>query len=236
MLQIGTRTLFGESSEYEILGFVPPDFKTLDSIYNEFVTVSFVVDRYKEEKDEKKKLYGQPSYTPQLACPDLISMGLLDSLNADRWPHGRYSVTLMIDLEIDETGDQIKAGIADAMVLTYVQRADNEKEVVFVELQWEALQGGHAINVITDSAVAPCDIDVLADIMSTAATAQELGADNEVVSEEELHQMIMKAKQQGEDVGELEEILRMRPEDLEEDENKLDPMIERLMTLRQEEM
>jgi hypothetical protein len=239
MFQVSTVDTVGEDTGYEVLGFVPPDFRTLGAIYNDFVTASFVVDRHADGGEEKKELYTQPTYTPQLACPDLLNMGLLELLNADLWPHGRFSVTLMLELQFN-TEDRVGVGIADALVLTYLQPDANEKEVVFVELDWSGLQSGHAINVLTDAPVTPCTLDALSDVMSSAASAAELAGHDELVSEEELKQLLIEARAQGEDVSELEKALL--PLDDGDDEDEDDEggdlpteLADRLMRLRQED-
>lgn len=239
MLQVGSVAAVGDDGKHEVLGFVPPEYKSLSAIYDNHVTVSLVIDRYKDPEtgENKKELAENPAYTPQLMCPDMVSLGLLDSLGVDVWPHGRYSVTLLLSLSIDEAHPtRISAQTEDALVLTYVQLADDERTVVFVELDWVALMGGHAINVATNSGVTPCELDMLGEILSEAATKEELAGHDELISESELRELVAKAKAEGQDVSALEEALRMTPEDIEAEENRLDPMVSRLMDVRKEEM
>lgn len=239
MLQVGSVAAVGEEGKYEVLGFVPPEYKNLSAIYDDHVTVSLVIDRYKdpESGENKKEVAEHPAYTPQLVCPDMVSLGLLNSLNADVWPPGRYSVTLLLSLSIDEEHPtKVSAQIEDAMVLTYVQRADDERSIVFVDLDWTALMGGHAINMITNSKVTPCELDVLGEILSEAASKENLAGHDELISDEELRGLIAKAKAEGQDVSAFEAALRMTPEDIEAEENRLDPVAARLMDVRKEEM
>lgn len=172
--RFSTRTKDGSSGIPEgadktglaILGFVPSEMQTLKSIYDYGYTIDLVID--KEHEGPDYFIFEGPHYSPIISCPDLVQGGILEHIKIEKWPVGRYSITLMVRLEMEgeeedaqETLPQLY--IADALILVASPDMDNADQENFIleELDIIPLMDGHLINLEGKSveALAPNQVE-----------------------------------------------------------------------------
>jgi len=138
-----------EASQYKtaVLGFAAPEYGMLRSIYNTSYTVHCAVDV--EVQGTEYKVSDGPYYSPILASPDFLEENVLDGIHINKWPVGRYSVTLMIKLHTNNN-KQTEINIVDGIVMTIVQGSNDTFGIKFEELNTIALLDGKTISVTND--------------------------------------------------------------------------------------
>lgn len=174
-----------------VLGFVPTEMQTLRSIYNYGYTMDVVID--KEEDEINYLIHDGPNYSPIISSPEFLDGGILENLNIEKWPKGRYSVTLMVRLDEEkiEEGKPIPIYIADALILLVVADPTEDQiyqGYIFEELDTRALLDGNTISLEGENLepMLPSEMDDIA----VEQMQQEEGEEEEVVQKlmDELHQ------------------------------------------------
>jgi len=156
-----------------VLGFVPPEAQTLRSIYHYGYTMDLVLD--KDSDDSEYFVSDGPYYAPAIAAPDLQRGGILEHLHIDRWPAGRYSVTLMVRVEDDEEDGPVQMYVADALIMVVVKDNTEDKRYggfLFEELDTRPLQDGKLIN-IDGKWVTPMPVADVTEIIDEQLAQQE---------------------------------------------------------------
>ena len=203
-----------------VIGFVNPDYATLPSIFDSHFVMSLGIDRrghYEDEEDEdlpeelvayKKApwvISAGPNYVPAHICPPFAKTGMLDSLNVERWPEGRYSLTMMIYVDFDDNkGPPYDIHTTDAFAMTYIADPNVLNGVTVAMLDFDSLVvDGRTVDGDTYEKVVPLDLPTLGDRMMDPMTAEEAhGAD--LLTEDDLLAYIAEARARGEDVDEME--------------------------------
>ncbi len=207
-----------------VFGFVSPEHSTLRSVYSGNFTVSVGVDKSGEVSPEDQhedrefsslnekewSIVEGPAYTPSFACPQLLEDGgdLLDSVRVDKWPEGRYSVTLLVNIDLDKEEPPFQVEILDAIVLVLVDKENVPMGIQLAELEMSALLGdGECVSFDTGERVVPLGLDEVSERFAEEVPEGELAGFPDVLSEEQMRMMVQDAKERGEDVRAFEEIL-----------------------------
>jgi len=191
-----------------IFSLVQPTHRTLYSLYDRYFTVSVAIDRHDRqevEEDPKWEVLGVPSTTPILACPDFVDGGVLESLNINNWPIGRYSVTMLIGMDLDQKEPPFDIQILDIIVMVIIADESNPKDFEFAELNPEVLESGISINLKTDKKVIPLHPEDVDALLSAAMTEEEAKDYPDMMSEEEMERLLADARARGEDVDIIEQ-------------------------------
>jgi len=210
-----------------IFGFVDADHRTLDSIYSHFFTVSVGIDKFPKNVDELPdvpfdkpntwEVVDGPHFTPAFACPNFLAdSSLLENLHIDRWPEGRYSVTLMLYVDFDKEDPPYEVEIVDAIVMVFVDKPDSVMDMQLAELHLEAIMNGEAINLEEGKHVEPLTLDGVGERVSEGSNEEgDFEGYPEILTEQQMKDMIAEAKERGEDVSKFEDVVdgRSIPED-----------------------
>jgi hypothetical protein len=183
-----------------IFSFVHEDYRQLDSLFAENFTMSVAIDRHSE--GDSWEIVGIPSYTPTLISPEVASSGVLDNLNIDKWPEGKYSVTMLLAVDTSRDEPPYELSVLDLKVLAAAKGSDGS--LLFVDLNPNAILGGHALNIETNEKVTLLSLDDF--IEATAQSAPEENSEEypELFSDEQLRNLIEEARERGEDVEDLD--------------------------------
>ncbi len=200
-----------------IIGFVSPEYQSLQAVYDQGVTAHMGIDRL-EEDDLDYTVFEGPFYAPILIVPQLLETGILDSLKPWKWPIGRYSVNLSLGVDLMEGENPDEVYISEAFILV-ASIAYEEEEVLdngiqFEQLDIKALINGNLVSLQGDkvTALPPMEVDqhlhrnILSDLDELDDT-ETIGPDddpedfspedaNGAITEEELAQMFEEAEQQ----------------------------------------
>jgi len=205
-----------------ILSFAEPEVGSLTAVYSENYTMSIGIDRFNPIPQTDEDSFGDPrileiiegpAYTPALMCPDFMDAGVLDGINIDRWPPGRYSITLMLNIDIDEEkGPPFRIDIIDAIILVFVKHPTNPRDMKLEPVAIEGLiSHGRLVSELDGRPVQALDLDDVAERLMTPMTRDGLDAagenSNGIITEDELIQIMEEARARGEDVSEMEAVL-----------------------------
>jgi len=187
-----------EDAGLAILGFVPSEMQTLKSIYDYGYTVNLVIDKEKEGKEYF--IVEGPHYAPIISCPDLIQGELLEHLKIEKWPVGRYSITLMVRLEMEDSDDLQDAVpqlyIADALILVAVEDEEEQSSFLLEELDIIPLRDGKLINLEGEliEPLAPSEVeDIIIDGLEDDPEEEQ--------SREEIEKMMEEFRRQEREIG-----------------------------------
>lgn len=196
-----------------IIGFVPPEHGTLASIYDSYFTMSVGVDRFGEAEGDVEEyevrtwdISSGPHYAPAMACPPFVDAGTLEGLHIDKWPTGRYSITLLLYVDFDnKKGPPFEISLVDALAMVFAKDPDNSEDMRLVLLDFEALMAdGRTIAVNSFERVTPLNLDEVAEREMEPMLQEDVDQVDDLLSEDDLHQYIAEAKARGEDVSEME--------------------------------
>jgi hypothetical protein len=188
-----------------IFSLVQQTHRTLYSLYDRYFTVSVAIDRRDDqelEEDPKWTVLGMPSLTPTITCPDFVEGGILEALNLNNWPVGRYSVTLLISIDLDKKEPPHDVQILDIIVIVMTAAEEDPEDLEFTELNSEILEGGTALSLKTGSKVTPLHPDEVDVRLTREMSREELDGYPypDMVTTEELQNLIREAEARGEDV------------------------------------
>ncbi len=198
-----------------VISFVPPEQGSLASIYDNYFTMSVGVDRYEEEEEEEDAEEGEPRtwdissgphYTPAFACPPFVEAGVLEKLDIDKWPAGRYSVTLLLHIDFDnEKGPPFEINLEEALAMVFADDPENPVDMQLVLLDFDALlASGRTISMTSLEKVTPLNPYEVAEREMEPMGQEEVDQHNDLMTKDNLLQYIAEAKARGEDVSEME--------------------------------
>lgn len=205
-----------------IFSLVAEDHYTLRAIYDHSFTVSLGLDRTDEIDPQSGNnwiILGEPSYTPALGCPDFIKEGVLNGLNINKWPIGRYSVTLMLQIDFSKKDQAAEVSIVDVIILVIAESQGSSEEFEFVEVHPEILMNGRVIDIRTEREVTPLDIDDVEQLMASYMTKEDLQNYPNLISNDEMKKLLEDAKARGEDTSILEQAFLNEDDDEDGDED-----------------
>lgn len=196
-----------------LMSFVSPEHGTLASIYDTHFTMSTGIDRFGESDAEADELDPRtwdissgPHYTPAMACPPFMEAGVLEGLNIDKWPTGRYSVTLLLYVDFDkEDGPPYEINLVDALAMVFTEDPADPMDMKMVLLDFGALLAdGRTIEMDSFKKVEPLDLYGVSEREMTPMSKEDASQVDGLLTEEDLLQYIAEAKARGEDVTEME--------------------------------
>ncbi len=202
-----------------VIGWVAPEQYTLKSVYDFAFTMHLAIDRIEEDDiaDEQEgtnyNIVEGPYYSPPLASPEFLQYGILDGFKIEKWPIGRYSIVLMVHVDVPEEEKPIEMDAVDAMVMT-VQKAELENvdegfptvSLQFHELDVRALTDGNTVSLENKKITPATPKEIEAVIEEQKEREQQMYAPDLApdMSEKGIMEALRKAKEAGE-LGDMDD-------------------------------
>jgi hypothetical protein len=128
-----------EDADLYIAGFKPPEFETLEGIFNQG---SFIVGHsFTKENGEVKNIYG-PVCLPIQASPYVDPKQINDFLGAAVWPDGQYSIIVLAKASPVETGQQDVEVIETNVLVRTLKQVGDDQFDMFVATEIRFLAAG----------------------------------------------------------------------------------------------